>query len=63
MKPLKLQKSWGDPMEGYQRIQEKLDIKILILFILRRLPDVVDPETLASLAISRSEERRVGKEC
>ena len=39
-------------MEGYQRIQEKLDIKILILFILRRLPDVVDPETLATLAIA-----------
>ena len=26
-------------MEGYQNFQEKLDIKILILFILRRLPD------------------------
>lgn len=38
-------------MEGYQRIQEKLDIKILILFILRRLPGVVDPETLVTLAL------------
>ena len=28
-------------MEGYQNFQEKLDIKILILFILRRLPDAV----------------------
>ena len=32
-------------------LQEKLDIKILILFILRRLPDVVDGETLANLAL------------
>ena len=30
-------------------IHEKLDIKILILFILRRLPGVVDPETLLEL--------------
>lgn len=30
-------------------IHEKLDIKILILFILRRLPGVVDPETLMEL--------------
>ena len=37
-------------MEGYQRIQEKLDIKILILFILRRLPGTVEPETLCDLA-------------
>ena len=28
-------------------IHEKLDIKILILYILRRLPGTVDPETLA----------------
>ena len=38
-------------MEGYQRIQEKLDIKILILFILRRLPGTVEPETLCDLAL------------
>ena len=30
-------------------IHEKLDIKILILFILRRLPGTVDPETLQEL--------------
>ena len=30
-------------------IHEKLDIKILILFILRRLPGVVEPETLLEL--------------
>lgn len=30
-------------------IHEKLDIKILILFILRRLPGEVDPDTLAEL--------------
>ena len=30
-------------------IHEKLDIKILILFILRRLPGVVEPETLMEL--------------
>ena len=39
-------------MEGYQNFQEKLDIKILILFILRRLPDVVTMETLADIATS-----------
>ena len=32
-------------------IHEKLDIKILILYVLRRLPDFVDGETLAELAI------------
>ena len=32
-------------------IHEKLDIKILILFILRRLPDAVDHETLAELSL------------
>ena len=37
-------------MEGYQNFQEKLDIKILILFILRRLPDAVTRETLTDLA-------------
>ena len=35
-----------------QPMQEKLDIKILILFILRRLPDAVDAETLADLALA-----------
>ena len=30
-------------------IHEKLDIKILILFILRRLPGEVEPETLCTL--------------
>ena len=34
-----------------QPMQEKLDIKILILFILRRLPDAVEGETLANLAL------------
>ena len=33
-------------------VQEKLDIKILILFILRRLPETVESETLAELALS-----------
>ena len=32
-------------------IHEKLDIKILILYILRRLPGVVEPETLRGLAM------------
>ena len=30
-------------------IHEKLDIKILILFVLRRLPGIVEPETLLEL--------------
>ena len=34
-----------------QPMQEKLDIKILILFILRRLPEAVEGETLANLAL------------
>ena len=34
---------------GLLFIHEKLDIKILILFILRRLPGEVDPHTLAEL--------------
>ena len=38
-------------MEGYAAMSEKLDIKILILFILRRLPSVVDAQTLANLAL------------
>lgn len=36
-------------MERFGFIHEKLDIKILILFILRRLPGEVDPETLGEL--------------
>ena len=39
-------------MDGFQIMTEKLDIKILILFILRRLPGVVSPETLANLALA-----------
>lgn len=38
-------------MDGFQTIREKLDVKILILFILRRLPAVVDAQTLANLAL------------
>ena len=37
-------------MERHGFIHEKLDIKILILFILRRLPGEVDPHTLAELS-------------
>ncbi len=36
-------------MDQYGFIHEKLDIKILILFILRRLPGAVEPETLLEL--------------
>ncbi len=36
-------------MERHGFIHEKLDIKILILYILRRLPGEVDPHTLAEL--------------
>jgi len=36
-------------MERFGFIHEKLDIKILILYILRRLPGLVDPETLLEL--------------
>ena len=36
-------------MDNFGFIHEKLDIKILILFILRRLPGTVDPETLMEL--------------
>ena len=39
-------------MDGFQIMTEKLDIKILILFILRRLPGVVNGETLANLALA-----------
>lgn len=37
-------------MERHGFIHEKLDIKILILYILRRLPGEVDPHTLAELS-------------
>ena len=40
------------PVDGVQVMREKLDIKILILFILRRLPSAVDAETLANLALA-----------
>ncbi len=36
-------------MERFGFIHEKLDIKILILYILRRLPGTVEPETLLEL--------------
>ncbi len=36
-------------MDHFGFIHEKLDIKILILFILRRLPGTVDPSTLGDL--------------
>ena len=36
-------------MDNFGFIHDKLDIKILILFILRRLPGSVDPETLLEL--------------
>lgn len=38
-------------MERFGFIHEKLDIKILILYILRRLPAEVDAETLAQLTL------------
>ena len=36
-------------MDNFGFIHDKLDIKILILFVLRRLPGIVDPETLLEL--------------
>ena len=36
-------------MDQFGFIHEKLDIKLLILFLLRRLPGVVDPSTLGDL--------------
>ena len=36
-------------MDQFGFIHEKLDIKILILFVLRRLPAPVDPETLLEI--------------
>ncbi len=38
-------------MEGLGFIHEKLDIKILILYILRRLPAAIDGEKLAELVL------------
>ena len=38
-------------MEEHGFIREKLDIKILILFVLSRLPGRIDPETLADLCL------------
>lgn len=39
-------------VERREIIREKLDIKILILFILRRLPEVCEGETLAELVLN-----------
>ena len=36
-------------MDNFGFIHDKLDIKILILFVLRRLPGAVDPETLLEI--------------
>ena len=38
-------------MDRFGFIHDKLDIKILILYILRRLPDRVDENTLADLVL------------
>ena len=38
-------------MERFGFIHDKLDIKILILFVLRRLPDYVQGDTLAELVL------------
>lgn len=38
-------------MEHFGFIHEELDIKILILFVLKRLPGEIDPETLADLCM------------
>lgn len=38
-------------MEGLGFIHDKLDIKILILYVLRRLPAPIDPERLADLVL------------
>ncbi len=38
-------------MEGLGFIHDKLDIKILILYVLRRLPSPIDPERLADLVL------------
>ena len=42
----------GETMDRFGFIHERLDIKILILFILRRLPGTVDAETLRGLVQS-----------
>ena len=39
----------GETMDRFGFIHERLDIKILILFLLRRLPGEVDPSTLGDL--------------
>ena len=44
-------------MDRFGFIHEKLDIKILILFILRRLPGVVDRETLGEASPVRQRNR------
>ncbi len=44
-----LRGSWEALMDQHGFIHERLDIKILILYILRRLPGAVDPETLLEL--------------
>ena len=37
-------------MDNFGFIHDKLDIKILILFVLRRLPGAVDQETLLEIS-------------
>ncbi len=39
-------------MDGFGTMRDKIDIKILILFILRRLPAEVDSQTLSSIALA-----------
>ena len=39
-------------MDGFGFIHERLDIELLILYILNRLPGAVDRDTLAELTIS-----------
>ena len=39
-------------MDGFGTMRDKIDIKILILFILRRLPAEIDPQTLSSIALA-----------
>lgn len=42
-------------MDGFGFIRERLDIKILILFILIRLPEAIEGETLADLVLCNDE--------
>ena len=42
-------------MDRFGLIHDKLDIKLLILFVLRRLPDFVDENTLSELVINAGE--------